>query len=117
MCDEGADSIFGSWGEKEGLGIRSMEERAYLLGGRFRNSIRRLGREHESKLGSPFNGNPNWLRDELASNGVDYKRQMIAAFNLRSNADLVLFRLKYSLIAVNLGVSLADRCITKDFPQ
>jgi signal transduction histidine kinase len=25
----------GSWGKKEGLGIRSMEERAHLLGGRF----------------------------------------------------------------------------------
>jgi signal transduction histidine kinase len=35
VCDEGVGLDVRQLGEKEGLGIRSMEERAYLLGGRF----------------------------------------------------------------------------------
>jgi signal transduction histidine kinase/ABC-type uncharacterized transport system substrate-binding protein len=35
VCDEGVGFYVRQLGEKEGLGIRSMEERAYLLGGRF----------------------------------------------------------------------------------
>jgi signal transduction histidine kinase len=35
VCDEGVGFDVRQLGEKEGLGIRSMEERAYLLGGRF----------------------------------------------------------------------------------
>jgi signal transduction histidine kinase len=35
VCDEGIGFDVRQLGEKEGLGIRSMEERTYLLGGRF----------------------------------------------------------------------------------
>jgi signal transduction histidine kinase len=35
VCDEGVGFDVRQLGEKEGLGVRSMEERAYLLGGRF----------------------------------------------------------------------------------
>ena len=35
VCDEGFGFDVRQLGEKEGLGIRSMEERAYSLGGRF----------------------------------------------------------------------------------
>ena len=91
----------GNWGKKRAWASAAWKS-AHTCWEDDSKFIRYMGREQESKPRSLCNRNQNGPQDELASNGVKFdKHHIVVAFDLKGNADLVLFGLKHGLIALD----------------